>query len=68
MDIPANIGKLTALFQKFGAPDPESWAASQVEEGIPQLQRFLFLRRPVLTRVSAQCSSAAASAAFPTRT
>ena len=25
--------------------DPESWASSQVEEGIPQLARYLFLRQ-----------------------
>ena len=37
--------KLAALFRKLGARDPESWAKSQVEEGIPQLARFLFLRQ-----------------------
>jgi hypothetical protein len=37
--------QLTALFRKLGAPDPEGWASSQVEEGIPQLARFLFLRQ-----------------------
>jgi hypothetical protein len=37
--------ELTALFRKLGAPDPEGWAASQIEEGIPQLARFLFLRQ-----------------------
>jgi hypothetical protein len=40
-----NQEQLTALFQKLGADDPESWARSQVEEGIPQLARFLFLRQ-----------------------
>jgi hypothetical protein len=33
------------LFAKYGARDPELWAKSQLEEGIPQLQRFLFLRQ-----------------------
>ncbi|HEY9434767.1 MAG TPA: hypothetical protein VI260_25185 [Blastocatellia bacterium] len=37
--------KLTELFRKLGAEDPESWANSQVEEGINQLGRFLFLRQ-----------------------
>jgi len=36
---------LAALFRKLGARDPETWARSQVEEGIPQLARFLFLRQ-----------------------
>jgi hypothetical protein len=37
--------KLTLLFRKAGAREPEAWAASQLEEGIPQLARFLFLRQ-----------------------
>jgi hypothetical protein len=40
--------KLSALTKKFallGASDPESWAESQLSEGIPQLHRFLFLRQ-----------------------
>ncbi|MEW6126850.1 MAG: hypothetical protein AB1757_07405 [Acidobacteriota bacterium] len=37
--------ELTELFQKLGAPDPELWAASQIQEGINQLGRFLFLRQ-----------------------
>ncbi len=37
--------RLAGLFRKLGADDPESWAYSQVEEGIPQLARFLFLRQ-----------------------
>lgn len=31
-------------FRALGAGDPEGWAASEVEEDIPQLARFLFLR------------------------
>ncbi len=37
--------QLTALFRRLGARDPEAWARSQVEEGMPQLARFLFLRQ-----------------------
>jgi len=37
--------ELAELFGKLGAPDPEVWARSQLEEGIPQLARFLFLRQ-----------------------
>ena len=40
-----NRDELTSLFRKLGAPDPEGWARSQLEEGIPQLARFLFLRQ-----------------------
>lgn len=36
---------LTAIFQAVGARDPEGWAKSQLEEGIPQLGRYLFLRQ-----------------------
>ena len=45
MDIPNNIAELTQLFERLGAKDSESWARSQIKEGIPQLQRFLFLRQ-----------------------
>ena len=36
--------ELVAVFRALGAEDPEAWASSQVEEGIPQLHRFAFLR------------------------
>jgi hypothetical protein len=36
---------LAEQFRGLGAGDPEGWAASEVEEDIPQLARFLFLRR-----------------------
>jgi hypothetical protein len=36
---------LTEIFEQIGAPDPEAWARSQEDEGIPQLARFLFLRQ-----------------------
>jgi hypothetical protein len=36
---------LTDLFSKLGAREPERWAASQSDEGLPQVARFLFLRQ-----------------------
>lgn len=45
MNLPNDIAELTKLFQKLGAQDSELWARSQVKEGIPQLQRYLFLRQ-----------------------
>jgi hypothetical protein len=36
---------LTELFRLLGASQPEEWSASQIEQGIPQLHRFLFLRQ-----------------------
>ena len=39
------VKRLASVFRKLGADDPEGWANSQVEEGIPQLARFLFLRQ-----------------------
>lgn len=39
------LESLTATFRALGARDPESWAKSQIEEGIPQLARFVFLRQ-----------------------
>jgi len=36
--------ELTALFQKLGARNPAGWAHSQLNEDLPQLARFLFLR------------------------
>jgi hypothetical protein len=45
VDPTMNQEELTALFQKLGADDPEGWARSQIQEGILQLPRFLFLRQ-----------------------
>lgn len=39
-----NKEELVSIFKKLGANDPESWAASQVDENIPQLARFIFLK------------------------
>lgn len=40
-----DFAALAKLFAKLGAPDPESWARSQIDEGTPQLVRYLFLRQ-----------------------
>lgn len=40
-----NTEELTRLFELLGAEDPADWAASQVDEGIPQLAMFVFLKR-----------------------
>ena len=42
MDV--NEHKLTELFRRLGAHNPAAWAHSQLEENLPQLARFLFLR------------------------
>ncbi|MCQ8890361.1 hypothetical protein NQT72_12700 [Pseudoalteromonas carrageenovora] len=39
-----NKQELTETFRKFKASNPEQWAESEIEEGIPQLARFLFLK------------------------
>ncbi len=39
-----NKDELTSIFRDLGADDPESWADSEVSEGIPQLARFMFLK------------------------
>ena len=44
MPIPTSEDELTDLFARLGAPEPGSWARSQVKEGIPQLMRLLFLK------------------------
>jgi hypothetical protein len=40
-----NLDDLSRLFARLGARDPEGWARSQINEGIPQLARYLFLRQ-----------------------
>lgn len=37
--------ELARIFRELGAKDPEGWASSQIREGIPQLHRYLFLRK-----------------------
>jgi hypothetical protein len=39
------VRQLTEQFRALGAFDPESWAQSQLHEGIPQYARFVFLRQ-----------------------
>jgi hypothetical protein len=45
MKVPTSKAALTKLFAHLGAPDPEDWASSQINEGINQLGRFVFLRQ-----------------------
>jgi hypothetical protein len=42
---PEDLRRLTEHFRAMGAFDPESWAKSQLEEGIPQFARLVFLRQ-----------------------
>jgi hypothetical protein len=39
------LGRLTEHFRAWEADDPESWAESQLQHGIPQYARFVFLRQ-----------------------
>ena len=39
-----NKQELIEIFQKLGAQNPEEWATNEIEEDIPQLARFLFLK------------------------
>jgi len=39
------VADLTELLTRLGAPDPSAWARSEVEEDIPQVARYLFLRQ-----------------------
>lgn len=41
----SELERLTETFRRLGANDPESWALSQINDGINQLGRFLFLKR-----------------------
>jgi hypothetical protein len=41
---PEELQRLTDIFRQHGADDPESWARSQLEEGIPQLAIFCFAK------------------------
>ncbi len=43
--IPTKLAALTRLLELAGAPDPAAWAKSEVQENIPQLARFMFLRQ-----------------------
>lgn len=39
-----NSDELAAIFDELGAPDPRAWANSEINEGINQLGRYLFLK------------------------
>jgi len=39
-----DLAELTELFRELGAPEPESWAKSQIKEGFPQLASWLFMK------------------------
>ena len=41
---PEELRHLTEVFSKHSADDPESWARSQLAEGIPQLAIFCFAK------------------------
>lgn len=41
---PDELRSLTEVFRRAGATDPESWADSQLREGIPQLAIFSFAK------------------------
>jgi hypothetical protein len=43
--IPTKLAALTRLLEIAGAPNPTAWAKSEVQENIPQLARFMFLRQ-----------------------
>jgi len=45
MQMNMTIEQLTVLFQKLGIDDPQGVAASQMNEGIPHLHRYLFLTK-----------------------
>jgi hypothetical protein len=62
-----NQDELTALFKKVGARKPEGWARSQIEEGIPQLARFLFLRQ-AWHRLCAKATASGSTLRFRTPT
>jgi hypothetical protein len=39
------LAALTQRMAELGAPEPGSWASSEISEGIPQQARYLVLRR-----------------------
>ena len=41
----ATFSDLVERFRRLGCHDPEGWARSEIQEGIPQLARFVFLRQ-----------------------
>lgn len=51
--------QLSALFEELGARDADGWARSQIQEGIPQLARYLFLRQAWRNVIPADVGAAA---------
>lgn len=45
MNDSAKIRELAERFRALGAFDPKGWGRSQVQQGIPQYARFVFLRQ-----------------------
>jgi hypothetical protein len=45
MPIPKTQSELAEIFRKLGATSPEEWARSQLNEEIPQVIRYLFLKQ-----------------------
>lgn len=45
MDDRRDLKALTEIFRELGANSPEEWARSQIDEDVPQLARYLFLRQ-----------------------
>lgn len=41
----SKLKMLTAIFERLGAHNPESWASSEINEGINQLAIFVFLKQ-----------------------
>jgi hypothetical protein len=41
----SKLQQLTRQFELAGAADPSSWAQSEIDDNIPQLARYLFLRQ-----------------------
>jgi hypothetical protein len=42
---PNELQRLSEIFRQLGAVDPQSYASSQLAEGIPQLAHFVFLKQ-----------------------
>lgn len=40
----SDVERITRLFAALGADDPQGWAEAEVEENLPQLARYRFLR------------------------
>ncbi|HEX7375764.1 MAG TPA: hypothetical protein VF278_01565 [Pirellulales bacterium] len=43
-DDDSRYAALVGKFRELGCSDPDGWARSEIDEGVPQLARFVFLR------------------------